>query len=239
MTLPFIQHKNISAMQAAKFSWNKRFQRWLITKLLVVLIRITGSTTRLKQVNREVLKKALQEYGSVIVATWHQNIYFSIWLLRNQELTALISSSEDGAVIYDVFAHYGYPAVRGSTTRGGIPALKQMIKLLKDKTSVAITPDGPLGPPEKIQSGVILLAKYAGVPIIPWHYAANHQWNLNSWDRHKIPKPFSSIVESFGEPFYVPKKLPPENVPVLCEKLETILKELALKTTEVLKFEEN
>ena len=72
-------------MQAAKFSWNKRFQRWLITKLFVVLIRITGSTTRLKQVNREVLKKALQEYGSVIVATWHQNIYFSIWLLRNQE----------------------------------------------------------------------------------------------------------------------------------------------------------
>ena len=72
-------------MQAAKFSWKKRFQRWLITKLFVVLITITGSTTRLKQVNREVLKKALQEYGSVIVATWHQNIYFSIWLLRNQE----------------------------------------------------------------------------------------------------------------------------------------------------------
>ena len=234
MTLPFNQHKKIPAMQAAKFSWNKRFQRWLITKLLVVLIRITGSTTRLKQVNREVLKKALQEYGSVIVATWHQNIYFSIWLLQKQELTALISSSEDGEVISAVFDHFCYKAVRGSTTRGGIPALKQLIKLLKDKTSVAITPDGPLGPAEKIQSGVILLAKYAGVPIIPWCYEARHQWRLKSWDKHKIPKPFSAIVESFGEPFHVPKKLLPEDVPVFCEKLETILKELTLKTAEEL-----
>ena len=174
----------------------------------------------------------MEEYGSVIVATWHQNIYFSIWLLRKEDLTALISSSDDGEAIYDVFDHYGYQAVRGSSTRGGIPALKQLIKLLKDKTSVAITPDGPLGPPEKIQSGVILLAKYSGVPIIPWHYEADHQWNLNSWDRHKIPKPFSKIIEAFGEPFHVPKNLLPEDVPVFCEKLEKIMKELAQKTTE-------
>ena len=159
-------------MKEAKSSLKRRFQRWLITKTLMLLIRITGNTTRIKSNNQQILKTALQEYGSVIVSTWHQNIYFSVWLLRNQELTALISSSEDGEVIYDVFAHFGYQAVRGSTTRGGIPALKQLIKLLKDKTSVAITPDGPLCPPEKIQSGVVLLAKYSGVPIIPWHYEA-------------------------------------------------------------------
>ena len=219
-------------MQAGIFYWKKLFQRWLITKILVVLIRITGSTVRVKQVNQQVLKTALEEYSSVIVATWHQNIYFSIWLLRKQELTALISSSKDGSVIYDVFDHYGYQAVRGSTTRGGIAALKQMINLLKNKTSVAITPDGPLGPPEKIQSGVILLAKYAGVPIIPWHYEARHQWNLNSWDKHKIPKPFSTVIESFGEPFHVPKDLPPGDVPLYCEKLEVVLSELAHKTVE-------
>ncbi|MDP7046479.1 MAG: lysophospholipid acyltransferase family protein [SAR324 cluster bacterium] len=230
--MPFIQLKNIFTMQAAKTSWKKSIQHWLITRILVVLIRFSGSTTRVRRLNHEVLKSTLEEYGSVIVATWHQNIYFSIWLLRKEELTALISSSDDGQAIYDVFAHYGYQAVRGSTTRGGIPALKQMIKLLKEKNSVAITPDGPLGPPEKIQSGVILLAKYAGVPIIPWHYEAAHQWNLNSWDRHKIPKPFSKIIEAFGEPFHVPKKLLPEDVPVFCEKLESILKELVKKTAE-------
>ena len=226
-------------MKSSNFSWKRHFQRWLITKALMVLIRITGSTANVQHINRHILKTTLQEYGGVIVATWHQNIYFSIWLLRKQNLTALISSSDDGEVIYDVFAHFGYQAVRGSTTRGGIPALKQMIKLLKEKTSVAITPDGPLGPPEIIQSGVVLLAKYSGVPIIPWHYEAKRQWRLKSWDKHKIPKPFTSIVESFGEPFHVPNDLLSKDVPAFCKKLETIFQELARKTREVISDPKN
>ena len=210
----------------------KKFLRWFIAKILTLLILLIGYTARVRQVNMEVLEDTIKEYGSVIIATWHKNIFFSIWLLRNHDLTALISSSDDGESIYDVFAKFGYKAVRGSTTRGGIPALKQLIKLLEQKTSVAITPDGPLGPPEKIQSGVILLAKYSGVPIIPWHYEADRQWRLKSWDRHKIPKPFTTIVESYGEPFHVPKDLSPEEVSEFCEKLEADLKELAQRTNE-------
>ena len=217
-------------MKASLQLWKKKSQHWLITKILTLMILITGYTSRLKQNNKGVLKDTIKLYGSVIVATWHKNIFFSIWLLRNHDLTALISSSDDGEAIYDVFAKFGYKAVRGSTSRGGIPALKQLIKLLKQKTSVAITPDGPLGPPEKIQSGVVLLAKYSGVPIIPWHYEADSQWRLKSWDSHKIPKPFTNIVESYGEPFFVPKDLPSEEVQDFCKKLEDSLKELAQST---------
>ena len=219
-------------MKATATLWKKKFQRWLITKILTLLILITGYTVKVRQINKEVLKDTIKEYGSVIVATWHKNIFFSIWLLRNHDLTALISSSDDGEAICDVFAKFGYTEVRGSTTRGGIPALKQLIKLLEQKTSVAITPDGPLGPPEKIQSGVVLLAKYSGVPIIPWHYEADSQWRLKSWDRHKIPKPFTAVVESYGEPFLVPKDLSTEGVSEYCEKLEADLKELAQKINE-------
>lgn len=217
-------------MKAEKRLFIKQIKNWLISKFLVLLVRFISFTTSVKQINAQVLSKALQENDSVIFATWHQNIFFSIWLLREHKLTALISNSEDGEIICNVFKHFGYPSVRGSTTRGGIPALKQLINLLKEKTSVAITPDGPLGPPKKIQSGVILLAKYAGVPIIPWHYESLHQWELNSWDNHKIPKPFTSIVESFGEPFYVPKTLSPEEIPIFCQKLEIKMKKLAQKT---------
>ena len=219
-------------MKASVKMWKKKFQRCFITKILTFLIHIIGYTSRVRQINKEVLKDALKEYGSVIVATWHKNIFFSIWLLRKHDLTALISSSDDGEVIYDVFSKFGYKAVRGSTSRGGIPALKQLIKLLEQKISVAITPDGPLGPPEKIQSGVVLLAKYSGVPIIPWHYEADSQWRLKSWDRHKIPKPFTAVVESYGEPFLVPKDLSTKGVSEYCEKLEAELKELARKTNE-------
>ncbi len=216
---------------SAKMS-KKKFLRWFITKILTLLILLTGYTARVRQVNMEVLEDTIKEYGSVIIATWHKNIFFSIWLLRSHDLTALISSSDDGEVIYDVFSKFGYKGVRGSTTRGGIPALKQLIKLLEKKTSVAITPDGPLGPPEKIQSGVVLLAKYSGVPIIPWHYEAGSQWRLKSWDRHKIPKPFTTIVESCGDPFLVPKDLSSEEVQKFCEKLEADFKKLAQRINE-------
>ena len=219
-------------MKSSVSIWKKKIQRWFITNILTLLIFITGYTARVRQINKESLKDSIKEYGSVIVATWHKNIFFSIWLLRNNDLTALISSSDDGEAIYDVFSKFGYNAVRGSTSRGGIPALKQLIKLLEQKNSVAITPDGPLGPPEKIQSGVVLLAKYSGMPIIPWHYEADSQWRLKSWDRHKIPKPFTAVVESYGDPVLVPKDLSSEEVHDYCAKLETALKKLAKKTNE-------
>lgn len=220
-------------MSLEKLSFKKRIKKWLITSILSILIRFTGVTTTVKQINKKVLTRTIKKHGSVILATWHQNIFFSIWLLRKKDLTALISNSEDGEIICNVFNKFGYSAVRGSTSKGGIPALKQLINLLKKGKSVAITPDGPLGPPEKIQSGVILLAKYANVPIIPWHYESYDQWRLKSWDQHKIPKPFTTIIESFGEPFYVPKTLLPEEVPILCEQLQGILKELTKKTEEL------
>ena len=115
MVFQFIQLKNSLPHEIIKFSWKRHFQRWLITKALMVLIRITGSTASVQHINRQILKTTQQEYGSVIIATWHQNIYFSIWLLRKQKLTALISSSDDGEAIYDVFTNFGYQAVRGST----------------------------------------------------------------------------------------------------------------------------
>ena len=105
-------------MKASAPLWKNKFQRWFITKVLTLLIRFIGYTTIVRQTNKEVLKNTIKEYGSVIVATWHKNIFFSIWLLRNHDLTALISSSDDGEAIYDVFDKFGYKAVRGSTTRG-------------------------------------------------------------------------------------------------------------------------
>ena len=63
--------------------WKKKIQRWFITKILTLLILITGYTARVRQNNKEVLKDTIKEYGSVIVATWHKNIFFSIWLLKS------------------------------------------------------------------------------------------------------------------------------------------------------------
>ena len=92
-------------MKEEKPSFKNPMKHWLISKILIFLIRFIGITTNVKQVNKDVLLKAIKEYGSVILATWHQNIFFSIWLLKEHELTALISSSEDGEIIHNVFSH--------------------------------------------------------------------------------------------------------------------------------------
>ena len=91
-------------MKSSLPMWKKKLQRWVIAKILSLLIRITGYTARVRHINNEVLKDTIKEYGSVIVATWHKNTFFSIWLLRNHDLTALISSSDDGEAAYEVFS---------------------------------------------------------------------------------------------------------------------------------------
>ena len=135
----------------------------------------------------------------------------------------------------------GNSSVRGSSSKGGIKAFLQLIKVLREGGSVALTPDGPRGPRYKLQSGAISLARKTGVPLVPVHTQATRQWLLNSWDKHQIPKPFSTIVIRIAEPFYVSdweqstegtaevqrkfEKLMLENV----QKTQTIINEISKK----------
>jgi len=193
------------------------------TRLLTAWIYFTGKTVLLKWANDTRLEDLKREYPAFILCTWHQNIYLSIWLLQKQNLNALVSQSKDGELIAQVMKHFGFNFIRGSSTRGGIKALKQMIASLQDDKSLTLTPDGPLGPEYKVQPGIILLAQRTGVPIIPWHYEAQHQWNLKSWDRQKIPKPFTSVTASFGKAFYVPAKLKSSEIHDYCAQLESVM----------------
>ena len=104
--------------------------------------------------------------------------------------------------------------------------MKQLVRCLKDGHSVAITPDGPQGPIHKVQEGVVALAKMTGVPIIPWRYEGNSCWHLNSWDSHKIPKPFTKIRNVFGQPVYIPKSASSSEFWKYCQHLEMLMNDL-------------
>jgi len=89
--------------------------------------------------------------------------------------------------------------------------LLAMIKEIKAGKNGAITPDGPRGPRYVLQDGIITIAQKTGVPLVPFHVEATRQWIFEkSWDRHKLPKPFSKLVISVGNPFSVPATLAPE-----------------------------
>jgi lysophospholipid acyltransferase (LPLAT)-like uncharacterized protein len=90
--------------------------------------------------------------------------------------------------------HLGFSLVRGSSTRGGIEAMRNMVKLSKAGGHIAITPDGPKGPRGVIQQGVIYLAAKTGLPIIPLGFAYSSVKRANSWDKFVIPNPFSKVI---------------------------------------------
>jgi len=140
-----------------------------------------------------------------VYAFWHRNLLLLAMQRMFSNAVVMVSSSQDGELIAGPLKYLGYKTVRGSTTRHGSQALKQMIRLAKNH-SLAITPDGPKGPVGMIQPGLFQLALLARVPIIPIVAHAEREWVLNSWDRFRVPKPFSRIKVSYGDPISVPSR---------------------------------
>lgn len=118
----------------------------------------------------------------------------------------MISEHRDGELIAKVTGQMGFGAVRGSTTRGRIKALKGIVRAVK-RFDGAITPDGPRGPRYVVQPGTISAAQLSSVPILPITSSAWPRWQFSSWDRFILPKPFSCCVVRFGKPFFVPRRL--------------------------------
>lgn len=131
--------------------------------------------------------------GRFIYIFWHENILMPAYHYGRPEISVLISNHSDGEMIAQACKHLGFSLVRGSSTRGGIEAIRNMVKLSKNG-HIAITPDGPKGPRGVIQPGVIYLAAKSGLPIIPMGFAFSSVKRANSWDKFVIPNAFSKVV---------------------------------------------
>jgi lysophospholipid acyltransferase (LPLAT)-like uncharacterized protein len=139
-----------------------------------------------------------------ILALWHGRILAATPYFQNRGIVAMASENFDGEWIARLLGKFGYGAARGSTSRRGSAALRQLVTDVKAH-GVAFTVDGPRGPAEVAQPGAVWLAKVTGQPLLPFHSEAASSWTLNSWDRTQIPKPFTTVAMAIAEPLYVPK----------------------------------
>lgn len=163
----------------------------------------------------------------VIFVLWHGRLLPCSFYHRGEELATLISQHRDGDYISGVVeSWWGFHAIRGSSTRGGSAALRAIVRTLKRGTAVAITPDGPQGPRQKMKSGPLLAAQMAGVPIIPVSAGGGPAWWVGGWDRFLVPRPFSRIHLLYGEPMFVPRDLDAAGLDRLSARLEERLNEL-------------
>ena len=141
----------------------------------------------------------------VVFALWHGRLLPLAYLRRNEGVATLISRSADGDYLARLMENWGFEPVRGSSSRGGTEALRELVKHCRDGRSLAITPDGPRGPMQQLKSGVITAAQLSGAPIIPASSAATRGWWPGKWDRFLIPKPFAKIRVQYGAPITVPR----------------------------------
>lgn len=198
-----------------------------------LLVDLLFKTTRIETVGFE---KVASIIGSrrFIFAFWHSRILLISFLYQGWNAAILVSQSQDGEFIARTLQRQGHETFRGSTTRGGLRALSQMIKNLKENCRpAAIIPDGPQGPRFKVQTGIIMLAKKTGLPIVPVTYSASRVKVFNSWDRFILPIPFAGCRIVYGDPVSVPGDADPETVSACRLSLE---QELCRITTTADRF---
>ena len=162
-----------------------------------------------------------------IFCCWHNKLFLGPHLLpRNRVINALQSSHSDGMITSLAFKYLGINVILGSSKKGGMQAFRKMVKCIKSGESVAITPDGPKGPKEKVKEGIIKLAQITETSIIPLVWTTNKFKLINSWDNFVIPYPFSKGVYSFGKPIYVKKQINEYELETARQNLENEIKRL-------------
>jgi len=154
-----------------------------------------------KSLKYEVIDQPHDELKCIYMF-WHRNLLLLCLQRLGDPITVLISPSKDGELIAGPVSELGYKTIRGSSSRDGFRALKEMIREAKEQ-QLAITPDGPKGPIGTINPGVFQIAYFAGIPIVPVAADSNREWVFNSWDRFRVPKPFARIRVIYGEPVYI------------------------------------
>ena len=181
----------------------KKLVAWLAPWFAYWTIRILGRAVRSKVINPEIPESLWERRIPFIMAFWHSRLLMMHWAYLGKKMSFLISSHRDGQIMGRAGKLLGHHPIVGSTTRKGVSAFKNMIKALQNGSDMVIAPDGPRGPRQKAQIGVIELSRITGRPIVPVTFSASKKMVFNSWDRFVLPYPFSRGVFIWGEPIQV------------------------------------
>src|SRR5919112_1550329 len=171
--------------------------------LFPLLIRAVGATLRFRVEGREHWDEAARGGRLPIYTFWHDRIFAGTYFFRGRRIVIMTSQSFDGEYIARFIQRLGYGAVRGSSTRGGVGALVELSRLVRRGCPAGFSIDGPRGPRHVAKSGAVLLAKKTGQAVLPFSVNAERFWQVPSWDRFQIPKPFTRAAVRIGPPIRV------------------------------------
>jgi lysophospholipid acyltransferase (LPLAT)-like uncharacterized protein len=164
----------------------------IVPPLAYWVIKLLSRTMRIEIINGQGQDDYLSKGKPLIFAFWHGRLLMMPTGYRRKRV------------------YFGLRSIRGSTTRGGFSAMREMLKASEEGYDIAITPDGPRGPRYRVQNGIIELARRTGMTIIPLTFNASRKKVFRSWDRFLLPYPFSRGVFISGDPLLVPQQMSKE-----------------------------
>lgn len=179
--------------------FGQRLRDALLPAAAALLVRLLALTWRVRLVGGEHHRALLASRTPFVFILWHGELLPLLWFHRGQGVSILVSEHRDGEFVAQAARRLGYGLVRGSTSRGGARALLEVASLLKQGTTIGVTPDGPRGPRHRFAPGAIVAAQRAGAPLLPIRASADRAWRLRSWDSFLIPKPFARVAIAYGE----------------------------------------
>lgn len=171
------------------------------------LLQGLGRTWRVEQEDDPAYLAARSAGERFLYCFWHSRLLPLVFTHRGEGVTMLVSQHRDGELISRVIEKMGFMSARGSSTRGGDHAVRDMIRHARLNRHLALTPDGPRGPAEVLKPGLIYLASRLHRRVVPIGTASRPVWVAKSWDRFRVPHPFARVCVSHGAPIGIPEKL--------------------------------
>jgi len=208
------------------YSFKQRLLVRITSSALYLLFHILGKTLRYEIEGWENLEQIEKSGRFPIFCFWHDRIFAGTYFFRNRRIIVMNSLSFDGAYMARFVQKLGYGSVRGSSTRGGTGALVEMIRLMRAGFATAFTVDGPRGPRYVVKEGPVVLAKKTGDPMLPFNLECKSYWQVNSWDKAQIPKPFTRVKLMIEKPIYVPGDIGNDGLEEKRDELQRSLNEL-------------
>jgi hypothetical protein len=199
--------------------------------LVFLLIRGLGATLRFRFPDGAGDRFGRPGKERLIFAVWHNRLAMALMVYNQhfrrrdpgRHMAAIVSASRDGGLLAHILQLFGVHPVRGSTSRRGPQALRELTTCAEQGFDLAVTPDGPRGPRYAVQDGVISMSQLTGLPILPVSCILKPRLELRSWDRFQIPLPFSLCEVRVGELMRVPRTANEEERETLRRELESTI----------------
>ncbi len=205
-----------SLSQSARFHWLGRLGAWILCAW--------AATWRIEWEIDPASWPLYERRTPILHTFWHEHLLPLAYAHRGRGIVVLVSESSDGEIISQVLHRLGYGTARGSSSRGGRRAFVEAVRAAREGHGLAISPDGPRGPRQRLQPGALLLAARTGLPLVPLSCGARPCRRLRSWDRFQLPWPFARLRIVVGPPLQItPRTDGDERSPVLDPAWEEIV----------------